>query len=106
MIERHRTNQKVQKHITELAFGDQLTGLRNLAWLEEKGSQILLNSEQQSYAIIAFDILRFDVINEYYGREVGDKIIKYIAQTVSREINMSGADQSELNRSFFVSDSF
>lgn len=91
MIERHRTNQKVQKHITELAFGDQLTGLRNLAWLEEKGSQILLNSEQQSYAIIAFDVLRFDVINEYYGREVGDKIIKYIAQTVSREINMSGA---------------
>ena len=91
IFERYQTNQKIQKHITELAFGDKLTGLRNPAWLEEKGGQILLNNEQQSYAMIAFDILRFDVINEYYGRKVGDKIIKFIACAVSKEIDMSEA---------------
>ena len=62
-----------------LAFGDELTGLKNIHWLE-KNSHTILNSDKKSrYALTSFDIIRFDIINECYGRDTGYAIIRHIA---------------------------
>ena len=63
-----------------LAFSDELTGLKNRYWLEKNSHSILLSDRFMQYAIVSFDINRFDIINECYGRETGYAIIRNIAE--------------------------
>lgn len=69
-----------EKRMEALAYGDELTGLKNRYWLEKNSHSILLSDRYTQYAMISFDINRFDIINECYGRETGYAIIRNIAE--------------------------
>ncbi len=66
-----------QKKVIDMAFHDSITLLRNQAFLEQQ----LLNSEKK-YTLILLNINNFSVINTAYGFDVGDKILKVIAQAI------------------------
>ena len=72
-------------HVNELAYEDELTGLKNLRWFEENMPALIRENVGKQYAVISFDINRFDVINECYGRELGKKILRYIGTVLRRK---------------------
>lgn len=69
-----------EKQMENLAFGDELTGLKNIHWLEKNSHSILSADKKVRYALTSFDIIRFDIINECYGRDIGYAIIRHIAE--------------------------
>ena len=56
-----------------------LTGLYGIAPFFYKANECMLNHPEFNFALIRMDIYRFKTVNEFYGREVGDQILKYIS---------------------------
>jgi diguanylate cyclase (GGDEF)-like protein len=76
------SHQKDKKQIFNLAFVDDMTQLKNLHWMEKNAGRIIEENRSKKFAFISFDVDRFDIINEYYGRKTGDQIIQYMADTL------------------------
>ena len=58
---------------------DRLTGLFNREAFFDKVSETVLEHEAGYYIMAGFDIDKFKVINDQYGNEKGDEVLKYIA---------------------------
>ncbi len=67
-----------QKQLVRIAYYDTLTGLPNMAKLKEEVTKALSNGKNKSYTIIVFDIENFKAINEIFGYEVGDRVLKSV----------------------------
>ncbi|MFC4320457.1 EAL domain-containing protein [Litchfieldia salsa] len=75
---------KVEEKIYQLAYKDTLTGLSNRLYFEEK-LPILLDEAKKNngkVAILLFDIDRFKVINDSYGHQTGDRLLRHVARRV------------------------
>jgi len=72
-------NKKVlQEKIAELikeVYTDPLTGLYNRKFLEEKFSELA----QSQYHMIVLDLDNFKEINDTYGHDIGDEVLKRVA---------------------------
>lgn len=66
---------------------DSLTGIYNMTSFSSEASKVLLKHKDKNYAIIVFDIDKFRVINDLYGLEEGNKILKHIGQVLERHIH-------------------
>ena len=74
----HRTNMKNREKLTYEANHDELTGLYN-----RRGYDFLLeNVDLETCALIIIDLDRFKQINDSYGHDTGDKILKEVATEV------------------------
>lgn len=62
-----------------LADRDQLTNLHNRAYLQTHLANLQLSKPHSECAIIFFDVDRFKLINDRYGHEAGDTVLKQIA---------------------------
>ena len=73
------------EHISRIAYVDSLTGYST--WdkfvLDAKK---LLQYEYRRYALVSFDIDKFKAINDMYGHDEGNRVLKLIADTVNRNI--------------------
>ena len=80
----------ISKQITEkdylqkIAYIDSFTGLYNKNYLKEKLSHKHINSEEYKSALVIYNIENFKVINEIYGVNTGDYLIKYIAKILMK----------------------
>ena len=85
-------NQRLRDALLEKALYDPLTGLRNRHHLEDtlrtQMSQAVRNKEPISCLMI--DIDHFKNINDRFGHEAGDSVIKSIAATIQRVVHDSG----------------
>lgn len=67
---------------------DELTGLWNRRAFCEKVEQLVKAHEtgivSGEYALACFDVIRFKAINDVYGMEEGDKLLKYIAKSITK----------------------
>jgi len=66
-------NQDNERKIEEMAFHDSLTGLHNKSYLEQ------LLTEDKNKTLILLNVNNFSYINSAYGFELGDKLLKKIA---------------------------
>ncbi|MBA6350720.1 GGDEF domain-containing protein [Colwellia sp. BRX9-1] len=73
---------KVRKKLKYLAKVDSLTNLYNRRTLFEKGAEAVATAvnEKQSLSVILLDIDHFKNINDTYGHDIGDEVIKIIAE--------------------------
>jgi diguanylate cyclase (GGDEF)-like protein len=73
---------KVRKKLKYLAKTDSLTNLYNRRTLFEKGTQAveLAKNEKKSLSVILLDVDFFKNINDNYGHNIGDEVIKTIAE--------------------------
>lgn len=67
---------------------DMLTGIFNMQTFYARAEQLLRENPERPYSIIRMDIDRFKVINDLYGLEAGDRLLKNIAQLLSDRMNM------------------
>jgi diguanylate cyclase (GGDEF)-like protein len=70
----------------EQALTDSLTGLYNYRFFQESLQRELSRASRSKspLSLIVLDIDNFKVINDGYGHAVGDKVIRHIADSISR----------------------
>ncbi|MBP3922068.1 MAG: EAL domain-containing protein [Ruminiclostridium sp.] len=77
---------KANEEITKVAYEDTLTGYGTWGKFE-KDAQYLLSQSYRKYAFVSFDIDKFKAINDMFGHEEGNRILKQIADVVNRNLN-------------------
>lgn len=89
-----------QRHkYKELAITDTLTGLYNRTGFNEKMEKYLSNSAEKEYVVVLLDIDNFKFINDMYGHDIGDKVLKNLASALKKEfpqksiIGRNGGDE-------------
>lgn len=71
---------KEQRRVTELEFLDGLTGVYNRNAFVAHSETVLKENKNLPYYMICFDVINFRIINETYGHERSDVIIKAMAE--------------------------
>ena len=75
---------ETNKELEKLAFYDSLTGVisRN-AFLDLLDKSIKVHKRQEKkLALLFIDVDKFKNINDLYGHDIGDKVLKYIAKVI------------------------
>lgn len=72
-----------QKRMFELAYTDELTNAPNESAFLEKADMLLHEYPDQPYVISCFDVVNFRYINEGYGHQKADIILRAISKALS-----------------------
>jgi len=74
--------QELERTLEQMAYHDRLTGLANRALLFDRLSQALFNArrKQTMVAILFIDLDGFKGVNDQYGHDAGDLVLKTIAE--------------------------
>jgi diguanylate cyclase (GGDEF)-like protein len=74
-----------------LSYFDPLTGLAKRALFCERVSRLLARhaGEDTEVLVVAFDIERLGVINDSFGRHVGDQVVQFVADSVRSQFDGS-----------------
>ena len=77
----------LQSQLREQAIRDALTGLFNRRYLEETLERELARATRESYplCVIMMDLDYFKEVNDTYGHEAGDVVLKTLAETVTKK---------------------
>ncbi len=67
---------RTQKTLKKIAYYDPLTELPNLQKLKRMMKKVLRKDTNSQYIIIVFDIENFKALNELYGYEIGDRVLR------------------------------
>ncbi len=92
---------KHQERVEWLAYHDTLTGLPNRALLSDRFHQIAAQTERSKrlVAVCCLDLDEFKLVNDRFGHETGDKLLKEVARRIEGSIRASdtlcrlGADE-------------
>ncbi|NCA92238.1 EAL domain-containing protein [bacterium] len=68
-----------QNKIFKQSIYDKLTGIYNYPYFVQKVERRLKEEPETEFMIVTFNVARFRLINEYYGKAAGDKLLIYIA---------------------------
>lgn len=70
-----------RREVYYAAYVDQLTGIPSKA-KHKIDAQELIDADEGHYAYVTFDVDNFKYINEMFGYEYGNKVLKHIAKTI------------------------
>lgn len=82
---------RLMEHLRENALRDAMTGLYNRRFLEEYASVLIAGSQRRNsqFAVMMLDLDFFKQVNDSYGHEAGDKVIKTLADILQRNVRSS-----------------
>ncbi len=79
--------EQIEKQLLRLATQDKLTGAYNRhKWSEQLAVHLNLSKRGNDFSLILIDIDFFKAINDGYGHQMGDSILKVLVQTLKRRI--------------------
>jgi two-component system cell cycle response regulator len=82
---------RLQRELIRLATTDPLTGLLNRRAFFEKAHQMIAQaSAANRVAAIMFDVDHFKRVNDTYGHDIGDQVLRGIAQAATGQCPMVG----------------
>jgi len=81
----HGIVRKSRKRLSKLAHQDKLTGLFNRQYFDNAYKRIFQEAEanKSSLSLLFIDIDHFKLINDEYGHQMGDEILKIVANLIS-----------------------
>lgn len=68
---------------TYRATHDSLTGIYNMEYFCEMAEQAIKSEPDKQFYVICTDVKNFKLINDIFGIETGDNLLKYIARSIS-----------------------
>ncbi len=71
-----------QNKIFRQSIYDKLTGIYNFPYFVQKVERRLKDESETEFMIVTFNVARFRLINEYYSKAAGDKLLCYIAENL------------------------
>lgn len=71
-----------QKAVFKQAIYDKLTGIYNYSYFVQVVEKRFKEEAEEKFMFITFNVARFRLINEYYGKAAGDKLLIYIADNL------------------------
>jgi len=88
----HTLNWELRNKVIELdrlANEDPLTGISNRRRFFKYGDRLMTLSQEESVSLFLFviDIDRFKMINDTYGHNIGDEVIRILVHTVRKHID-------------------
>jgi diguanylate cyclase (GGDEF)-like protein len=88
LIALNRQNADIQAKLEVAARYDLLTGLRNRPYFYERTQEEMSRSTRtnQSIVMLGADIDHFKAVNDTYGHQAGDEILKRIAAVIDQNI--------------------
>ena len=90
-IRRLVRERKMRFELRQLSTCDALTGLYNRRYLDENLIKEAIRASRQHYDLylLLIDIDNFKTYNDRYGHQQGDRLLKELAQIISRNIRMN-----------------
>ncbi len=82
-----RYKNRQQMELRRIAFVDSLTGGNTYNKFETDIKTLLEDNPDKNYSLLAFDIDNFKYVNNFYGFDYGDTILKSIYQKVSLKLS-------------------
>lgn len=80
-------NAMLRDELESMVITDYLTKLATRSYLDEKMAQSMENDQKGAFILI--DIDNFKRINDLYGHQVGDQVLKQIARIIKRHLYQS-----------------
>jgi diguanylate cyclase (GGDEF)-like protein/PAS domain S-box-containing protein len=79
---------EIQSQVLQMASYDNLTGLPNRTLFNDRISQLIAFSQrrQQSFALLFIDLDHFKEVNDTLGHQVGDELLKMVAQRLQAAV--------------------
>lgn len=71
-----------QEEIYRLNLAESITNDKNPAYFAESAREIMESQLDQRFALVQFDVAKFKVINEQYGEDTGDEILRFFIHTL------------------------
>ncbi|BAP55661.1 sensor diguanylate cyclase/phosphodiesterase, GAF and PAS domain-containing [Thioploca ingrica] len=95
ITERERVRKKLldnQSHLDYLAHHDPLTDLPNRLLFHERLHQAIVNAQanQTKVALLFLDLDRFKKVNDTLGHQIGDYLLKVVAQRLQTSVGQAG----------------
>ncbi|QCU90064.1 MASE3 domain-containing protein [Thiomicrorhabdus sediminis] len=80
-----------ERELEDQAYHDPLTGVYNRRFLDENIYSLIDNSviKEQNLCYVIFDIDFFKEINDNYGHDFGDRVLKGVAEYLQRQVRDS-----------------
>jgi len=78
---------RAKKRLERIAYVDEVTGGNNWQKFKLEATEVLESKAVTSCAILTFDIDRFRFINEEYGHEKGDLVLKTVVKILKERMN-------------------
>lgn len=80
---------RYQKQLENIAFIDRVTGGNTVDRFYVNASSILSKKNESKYAFIYVNLEKFKILNDKFGREVGDEILKTLYGIVNNTLSAS-----------------
>lgn len=82
---------KAEEKLEHLAYYDQLTSLPNRTLYRDRLEQTIKQARRtgHEFAVLFIDLDKFKFVNDYYGHEVGDKLLTRVAELLRHNVRES-----------------
>ena len=82
---------RLMEHLRESSLRDAMTGLYNRRFLEEYVTTLVATATRQKkpFSVLMLDLDHFKQVNDTFGHESGDKVLKTLAEILAKSIRNS-----------------
>ncbi len=81
---------------------DELTGIYNRQGFYEHTEKLLKENPNISFCLMYWNVRKFKVVNDLFGRESGDKVLKYLANSLKKEFGNVTASYGRFESDNFI----
>ena len=87
IVEQRHLTERAMAQLRELAYVDPVTGGRNRVSFESDATSVLKSASEGAYAFVSLDVDKFKVINDQFGLEQGDAVLKVLYDSIAGQLD-------------------